>query len=260
MNNELAKMATDRGMYYIDTHEPLADNADFLNPEYAGGDGLHMRSGDAYRVGGISGPPHGKQPHLAQFQTTNEGFAAEMDAIFQPACRAAGLKPELYREQGPPRAYARGGLSEDRRVPCRSQKQKKRVCRPCVCGSAGSGPFVPAGGPALTAPRTIRLEDYAEPVPEAFRMKADITQKDGMLSVDGYACIEGERFEHIDTFVALYPGTGGTALRLPTKMVLSEEAYVAGGSLAMASWAGLLRAFGNRRCQQGKHCLPHRRA
>ena len=105
-------------------------------------------------------------------------------------------------------------------------------------------------GRALTAPRTIRLEDYAEPVPEAFRMKADITQKDGMLSVDGYACIEGERFEHIDTFVALYPGTGGTALRLPTKMVLSEEAYVA-EAWPLASWADLLRAFGNRRCQRG---------
>ena len=75
---------------------------------------------------------------------------------------------------------------------------------------------------------------YAEPVPSTFRMKADVTQADGMLLVDGYACIEGERFEHIDTFVALYPGTGGTALRLPTKMVLSEEAYEAGGRLALS--------------------------
>lgn len=51
-------------------------------------------------------------------------------------------------------------------------------------------------------------------------------------------CIEGERFEHIDTFVALYSGTGGTALRLPTKMVLSEEAYEAGGRLAIGQMGG----------------------
>ena len=35
MNNELAKMATDRGMYYIDTHDFLADNADYLDAAYA---------------------------------------------------------------------------------------------------------------------------------------------------------------------------------------------------------------------------------
>ena len=93
-------------------------------------------------------------------------------------------------------------------------------------------------GRALTAPKAIRVADYAEPVPSTFRMKADVTQADGMLLVDGYACIEGERFEHIDTFVALYPGTGGTALRLPTKMVLSEEAYEAGGRLAIGQLGG----------------------
>ena len=85
MNNELAKMATDRGMYYIGTHEPLADNADFLNPEYAGGDGLHMRSGDAYRVWVEYLARHTVNNRISRnFQTTNEGFAAEMDAIFNP--------------------------------------------------------------------------------------------------------------------------------------------------------------------------------
>ena len=127
-------------------------------------------------------------------------------------------------------------------------KAKRSVFAALACAAAlAVGLLCLLVGRALTAPRTIRLEDYAEPVPEAFRMKADITQKDGMLSVDGYACIEGERFEHIDTFVALYPGTGGTALRLPTKMVLSEEAE----AWPLASWADLLRAFGNRRCQRG---------
>ena len=86
-------------------------------------------------------------------------------------------------------------------------------------------------------------------------MKADITQKDGMLSVDGYACIEGERFEHIDTFVALYPGTGGTALRLPTKMVLSEEAYVAGGSLAIGQLGGFTARIREQALPAGEYSV-----
>lgn len=91
---------------------------------------------------------------------------------------------------------------------------------------------------ALTMPKTVRLSDYTEPVPDAFRMKAQASQENGMLTVDGYACVEGERFEKIDTFVVLYPGQGDEALRLPTKMVLSEEAYVAGGSLAIGQLGG----------------------
>jgi len=140
-------------------------------------------------------------------------------------------------------------------------KAKRSVFAALACAAAlAVGLLCLLVGRALTAPRTIRLEDYAEPVPEAFRMKADITQKDGMLSVDGYACIEGERFEHIDTFVALYPGTGGTALRLPTKMVLSEEAYVAGhwpAGRVYCAHSGTGAASGGI---QRVHCLPHRRA
>lgn len=85
MNNELAKMATDRGMYYIDTHEPLADNADYLDATYAGGDGLHMRDQNAYRVWVEYLARHTVDNRISRnFQTTNEGFQAEMDAIFNP--------------------------------------------------------------------------------------------------------------------------------------------------------------------------------
>ena len=135
-------------------------------------------------------------------------------------------------------------------------KAKRSVFAALACAAAlAVGLLCLLVGRALTAPRTIRLEDYAEPVPEAFRMKADITQKDGMLSVDGYACIEGERFEHIDTFVALYPGTGGTALRLPTKMVLSEEAYVAGGSLAIGQLGGFTARIREQALPAGEYSV-----
>ena len=85
MNNELAKMATDRGMYYIDTHDFLADNADYLDAAYAGGDGLHMRDQNAYRVWVEYLARHTVDNRISRnFQTTNEGFAAEMEAIFNP--------------------------------------------------------------------------------------------------------------------------------------------------------------------------------
>lgn len=118
-------------------------------------------------------------------------------------------------------------------------KAKKSVFAALACAAAlAVGLLCALVSRALTAPKAIRVADYAEPVPSTFRMKADVTRADGMLLVDGYACIEGERFEHIDTFVALYSGTGGTALRLPTKMVLSEEAYEAGGGLAIGQMGG----------------------
>ena len=91
---------------------------------------------------------------------------------------------------------------------------------------------------ALVLPKTVYMDDYTEPTPDTFRMKAEITQENGMLTVDGYACVEGERFEKIDTFIVLYPGQGEKGLRLPTKTVLSEEAYVAGGSLAIGQLGG----------------------
>ena len=97
-------------------------------------------------------------------------------------------------------------------------KAKKIVFAALACAAAlAVGLLCALVSWALTAPKTIRVADYAEPVPSTFRMKADVAQADGMLLIDGYACIEGERFEHIDTFVALYSGTGGTALRLPTR-------------------------------------------
>ena len=59
-------------------------------------------------------------------------------------------------------------------------KAKRSVFAALACAAAlAVGLLCLLVGRALTAPRTIRLEDYAEPVPEAFRMKADITQKDG---------------------------------------------------------------------------------
>ena len=123
-------------------------------------------------------------------------------------------------------------------------KAKKSVFAALACAAAlAVGLLCALVSRALTAPKAIRVADYAEPVPSTFRMKADVTQADGMLLVDGYACIEGERFEHIDTFVALYSGTGGTALRLPTRRLMRRAE-----GLPSARWAVLPRASAKGRC------------
>ena len=52
---------------------------------YAGGDGLHMRDQNAYRVWVEYLARHTVDNRISRnFQTTNEGFAAEMEAIFNP--------------------------------------------------------------------------------------------------------------------------------------------------------------------------------
>lgn len=50
LNDSLARMAVEKGMYYINTHEVLADDLGNLREDLAGGDGYHLRSGTEYEV------------------------------------------------------------------------------------------------------------------------------------------------------------------------------------------------------------------
>lgn len=50
LNNRIAWEAASRGMYYIDTHEALADAEGYLPEDLAGYDGLHLASGEGYGV------------------------------------------------------------------------------------------------------------------------------------------------------------------------------------------------------------------
>lgn len=140
-------------------------------------------------------------------------------------------------------------------------KAKKSVFAALACAAAlAVGLLCALVSRALTAPKAIRVADYAEPVPSTFRMKADVTQADGMLLVDGYACIEGERFEHIDTFVALYSGTAARPCACPRKWCSARRLMRRAEGLPSARWAVLPRASakgaarGRIRCV---HCLPH---
>ena len=50
LNDSLARMAVEKGMYYINTHEVLADNYGNLREDLAGSDGYHLRSAAEYQV------------------------------------------------------------------------------------------------------------------------------------------------------------------------------------------------------------------
>ena len=48
-NNEIARMANQKGMHYINLHEVLADESGYLKQEYAYSDGIHLRP-DTYTI------------------------------------------------------------------------------------------------------------------------------------------------------------------------------------------------------------------
>ena len=50
LNDSLARMAVEKGMYYINTHEVLADDYGNLREDLAGSDGYHLRSAVEYQV------------------------------------------------------------------------------------------------------------------------------------------------------------------------------------------------------------------
>lgn len=49
VNNQIAKMCSEKGMHYINLHEALAGEDGYLKPEYAASDGIHLKP-EAYTV------------------------------------------------------------------------------------------------------------------------------------------------------------------------------------------------------------------
>ncbi len=50
LNDQIAVMAIDRGMYYINAHEVLADDEGNLRADMAGSDGTHLKDGNQYEI------------------------------------------------------------------------------------------------------------------------------------------------------------------------------------------------------------------
>lgn len=108
------------------------------------------------------------------------------------------------------------------------------LCALAVCGVAL---FTLVWSAGLRTPKTLDPADYTETAPDGFLFDAACTLQDGLLCIDGYAAVKDERFESVDTRVALYhPGTDSYLL-LPTQMQESEAARQATG-LPLAEYGG----------------------
>lgn len=115
---------------------------------------------------------------------------------------------------------------------------KKRVviflCALAICGVAA---FTLLWSHGLRAVRALDPAQYTEPAPAGFVFDAVCTRQDGLLRVDGYAAVEGERFESVDTRVVLYHAGDDAYVLLPTQMVESEAAQQA-TDLPLAQYGG----------------------
>ena len=94
---------------------------------------------------------------------------------------------------------------------------KKRVvvflCALAVCGVAA---FTLLWSWGLRAVRVLDPAEYTQQAPAGF-----------VLCVDGYAAVEGERFESVDTRVVLYHAEDGAYYSIPTQMTPDEAATAA---------------------------------
>lgn len=64
---------------------------------------------------------------------------------------------------------------------------------------------------------------YQQYTPEGFAWRVTDEAGDGVITFKGWACVEGERFESVETYVVLYNTETGAYLQAPTTMELNEE-------------------------------------
>lgn len=69
----------------------------------------------------------------------------------------------------------------------------------------------------------LNPDGYTLQTPAGFQFKAEDSLRDGILFIEGWAVVEGERFESVNTRVVLYNPEAQSYLRLPTTMVERKE-------------------------------------
>lgn len=77
---------------------------------------------------------------------------------------------------------------------------------------------------SLRAAVPLNPAEYEQSAPEGFLYDLTSTLQNGTVAFEGWACVQGERFESVDTWVVLHHVPSGAYLRVPTVMQLSEEA------------------------------------
>lgn len=69
----------------------------------------------------------------------------------------------------------------------------------------------------------LNPNQYNVYTPQNFAYRFSNTVENGAVSFSGWACVKGERFESVDTWVVLYNSETGEYLKAPTTMELNEE-------------------------------------
>ena len=115
--------------------------------------------------------------------------------------------------------------------------QKRVVIFLCVLAVCGVLGFTLLWSAGLRTPKVVDPSDYTEDMPSGFLFDVECTSQDGLLCVDGYAAVEGERFESVDTRVILYHAGDESYLLIPTQMQKSEAARQA-TNLPLAEYGG----------------------
>lgn len=109
----------------------------------------------------------------------------------------------------------------------------------CVLAACGVAAFTLLWSVGLRSPKPLDPADYTEEAPAGFLFDVSCSLQDELIQLEGYAAVEGERFESVDTRVALYHSGDDAYLLLPTQMKASEAARKATG-LPLAEYGGFL--------------------
>ncbi len=107
-----------------------------------------------------------------------------------------------------------------------------------VCAAICLG-FVAVLIASLRAPQAVSAADYPDPVPAALRWQLSASGvSGGMVTVEGWALVEGERFESVDIRPVLWDAAGQAGWALPTYLREDEAARAAAGKVVFGEYGG----------------------
>lgn len=112
----------------------------------------------------------------------------------------------------------------------------------------------------LRAPRPINAADYPEPVPAGLVWDLTACERaDGMLTVEGWACVYEQRFEAVDIRAALL-GADGAGWVLPTVLREDAAAKQAIGDVVFGEYGGFTSRCAEKSLPAGKYevCIAYR--
>lgn len=112
---------------------------------------------------------------------------------------------------------------------------------------------------SLRTPRAVNEADYPDPVPTAMRWDIAAACSDGFLTVEGWVCVEDDRFESVDIRPALL-SADGAGWTLPTWLREDENARLAAGDAVFGEYGGFTGRCHTKRLPAGTYelCIAYR--